>query len=119
VNERSRIQELVQSSKLFVLPSKNEGFARAVAEAMACGLPCIVSDIPNMRELYGGAAVFVPVGDHTTLAEEIVNLLADAPTRLRMGQSSRAQARKFQWDNVARITAATFAASPNKRTGQG
>jgi glycosyltransferase involved in cell wall biosynthesis len=114
LNEPSRIQELLHSSKLFLLPSKNEGFARAVSEAMACGLPCIISDLPNLRELYGGVAVFVPVGDHMMLAEEIIDLLADEPRCAKIGQSSRARAKEFQWDKAARITSAAFAASVAK-----
>jgi len=114
LNEPSRIQELLHSSRLFLLPSKNEGFARAVAEAMACGLPCIISDIPNLRELYQGAAVFGSVGDHLTLAKEIIDLLADESKRVAIGQSSRARAEKFQWDKVAQITSVTFAASVGK-----
>ena len=114
LNEPSRIQELLYSSKLFLFPSKNEGFARALAEAMACGLPCIVSDIPNLRELYEGAAVFVPVGDHTVLAVEIIDLLADEQKRAKIGRLSRARAKEFQWDKVARITSAAFAASVGK-----
>ena len=114
LNEPSRIQEFLHSSKLFLLPSTNEGFARAVAEAMACGLPCIVSDIPNLREVYGDAAVFVPVGDHMTLAEEIIDLLADEPRRAKIGQSSRARAKEFQWDEVARTASAAFAMSVGK-----
>ncbi len=111
LNEPSRIQELLNSSRLFLLPSTNEGFARAVAEAMACGLPCIISDIPNLREVYEGAAVFFPVGDHVTLAEEIISMLSDEPRRVKIGQSSRARATEFQWDKVAQITRAAFAAS--------
>jgi glycosyltransferase involved in cell wall biosynthesis len=114
LNEPSRIQELLRSSKLFVLPSTNEGFARAVAEAMACGLPCIISDIPNLREIYGGAAIFVPVGDHMTMAEKITSLLADERERVKIGQSSRTRAKKFRWDEVARITTVAFAGSVGK-----
>jgi glycosyltransferase involved in cell wall biosynthesis len=114
LNEPSRIQEFLHSSKLFLLPSTNEGFARAVAEAMACGLPCIISDIPNLREVYGDAAVFVPVGDHMTLAEEIISLLADEQKRAKIGQSSRARAKEFQWDKVARTASAAFAMSVGK-----
>jgi glycosyltransferase involved in cell wall biosynthesis len=118
VSEKARIRQMLQSSKIFLLPTTNEGFARAVAEAMASGLPCILSDIPNLREVYGGAAVFVPVGDHLSLAEEIIDLLADESKRVRLGQSSRAFAKRFQWDKVARITAVAFASCLNQRINE-
>ena len=111
LNDRARIQELVSSSRLFLFPSKNEGFARAVAEAMAAGLPAVISDIPNLRELYGGAAILVPVGDHKSFAAEVVKLLSDERRRNELSQSSRNRAGKFRWEKAAETTSVAFAAS--------
>ncbi len=114
LDEPSHIQQLLNSSKMFLFPSTNEGFARAVAEAMAAGVPCIISDIPNMRELYEGAAVLFPVGDHLTLAREAIDLLGDEQRRLRLAQSSRARAKEFQWNKVARTASTAFASIGNR-----
>lgn len=114
LNHRARIQELVRSSRLFVFPSKNEGFARAVAEAMAGRLPCIISDIPNMRELYGSVAILTPVDDYLSIAQQIVALLADEPRRVELGERSRALATRFTWEQAAKRTNAGFAASLRK-----
>jgi glycosyltransferase involved in cell wall biosynthesis len=43
------VVRLLNSSKLFVFPSRKEGFAQAVSQAMSCGLCCILSDIPSLR----------------------------------------------------------------------
>jgi glycosyltransferase involved in cell wall biosynthesis len=45
-----------------------EGFPNTVAEAMACGVPCVVSDAGDSRELVGGTGTVVPPGDVTRLA---------------------------------------------------
>jgi len=114
VGESSRIRELLESSKLFLFPSKNEGFARAVGEAMAGGLPCIISDIPNLRELYGGAAILVPVGDYMALATEALNLLSDDEKRLQLSEQSRDRARRFRWEKVAQTAIQAFGATNGK-----
>src|SRR3989304_1772903 len=41
-----KMAQLLKSSKMFLLPSLREGFGLAVAEAIAAGLPCIISDLP-------------------------------------------------------------------------
>jgi hypothetical protein len=71
------------------------------------------------ENLYEGEAVFVPVGNHLILAEEIINLLADEPRRAKIGQSSRARAKEFQWDKAARIASAAFAESVGKSKAGG
>jgi glycosyltransferase involved in cell wall biosynthesis len=47
----------------YVCPSEDEGFALAPVEALACGTPVVASDVPALREILGGRATLVPVGD--------------------------------------------------------
>ena len=71
VRDTNEIRKLMLASRILVLPSDEEGFARVASEAMACGVPCILSDIPGLRDIYGSAAVLVPRRDHLGLAEAI------------------------------------------------
>ncbi len=59
---------------MFVLASHREGSGYALIEALACGLPPVVSDIPSFRSLTGHGAVgtLVPVGDAEGFASGIV-----------------------------------------------
>lgn len=50
---QENISEFYRSADLFVLPSRREGLSAALIEAMASGLPCVVSDIRGNRELIG------------------------------------------------------------------
>ena len=67
--------------------SYGEGFPNVVGEAMACGVPCVVTDVGASAEIVGNLGVVVPPGDAKMLAEgleNILNMLPDLdPTELR------------------------------------
>jgi glycosyltransferase involved in cell wall biosynthesis len=100
--EDEEIVRAMGASKLFVFPSRKEGFAQAVSQAMACGLCCILSDIPPLREVYGGAAEFVPVDQPRLLARAIVRLLGAEVERADLGKRARRLAEGFSWERAAR-----------------
>jgi glycosyltransferase involved in cell wall biosynthesis len=98
-------EELVRcmnSAKLFVFPSREEGFAQAVSQAMGCGLCCILSDIPSLKEIYGDAAVFSQVEDSNALANTICSLLEAGGERIKLGRKARELAEKFSWEDVVK-----------------
>lgn len=53
-----------------------EGFSNAVGEAMACGLPCVVTDVGDSARIVADTGVVVPPGDARALAAGIQRLLA-------------------------------------------
>ena len=67
---------LMSGAAAFVFPSLYEGFGLPPLEAMACGTPAIVSDIPVHREATGGLATFVARGDVEGWAEAMEAALA-------------------------------------------
>jgi glycosyltransferase involved in cell wall biosynthesis len=91
---------LLNKAKVFVFPSRREGFAQAVSQAMACGLCCILSDIPSLRELYRDAAVYFPVDDHSVLASMILKYLQNHVLRLQMGECAERSVSKLRWEDV-------------------
>jgi glycosyltransferase involved in cell wall biosynthesis len=91
---------LLNSSKLFVFPSRKEGFAQAVSQAMGCGLCCILSDIPPLKEVYGSAAAFFPVDQHAALAERIVEFLGAEDEREMFAKRGRQLAEGFSWETT-------------------
>ncbi len=72
--------------------SYGEGFSNTVAEAMACGVPCVVTDVGDSALIVGNAGSVVPPGDHSALAAAI-QCLTDLPLEERraLGEACRAR----------------------------
>jgi glycosyltransferase involved in cell wall biosynthesis len=86
-----KLPPLLRDASLYVLPSSTEGRAKALLEAMACGLPCVVSDIPAFADIVAaGAAIAFPPGDERALADVLGGLLADPARRAGLGALGRA-----------------------------
>lgn len=99
--EWEKMPQLYQASDIFVLPSYNEGMSIALLEAMATGLPVVVTNTGGARELVDGNGVVVPWGSAEALADSLVRLITSAETRQEMGRRSQLLASQFTWDQVA------------------
>jgi len=100
--EDEELVRLMNSSRLFVFPSRQEGFAQAVSQAMGCGLCCILSDIPPLKEVYGSAAAFFPVDHPEALAERVLGLLGADDERKDLGMKAHQLAMRFSWEDTVR-----------------
>ena len=106
---QSALPALYQRAAIFVAPfveaedGDQEGLGLVVAEAMACGCPVIVGNVPATQELVGEqAGIRVSATDHFQLARAIVALLQDGEGRARMSHHAREHVvRHYSWDAVA------------------
>ena len=91
MGERQDVPRLLRAMDVFVLTSRSEGMPNAVMEAMASGLPCVVTDTGGCRELVanGETGYVVPVGAVDALADKVLHLLANDEVRRNMGQQAR------------------------------
>ena len=88
--------ERVAGWSLFVYSTtEREGLGNSVVEALAAGVPCVVSDLPMMREIDGGAGlmVFFRAADERDCAEKIIAGLRDRPWRNRVAAAGREHVR--------------------------
>jgi glycosyltransferase involved in cell wall biosynthesis len=88
---------------VFVAPSRYEPFGLAALEAALAGCALVLGDIPTLRELWTGAALFVPPDDREQLAHVLGLLIADDELRATFGQLAQKRAVTF---SPARMTAA-------------
>ncbi|HEV2112011.1 MAG TPA: glycosyltransferase [Gammaproteobacteria bacterium] len=90
VGERQDMPALLNAMDICVSSSRAEGFPNAVGEAMACGLPCVVTDVGASAELVGDTGRVVPARAPEALASATLDLLnAGSEARSKMGIAAR------------------------------
>jgi glycosyltransferase involved in cell wall biosynthesis len=85
---------LYRGASVFVYPSLFEGFGMPVLEAMACGVPCVVSSHPSLDEACGDAAVRVDPRDAAEIAQGIGQALEQRDALAARGAE---HVRSFTW----------------------
>jgi glycosyltransferase involved in cell wall biosynthesis len=99
-----RMPDVYREADLFIFPSRSEGMPKAVLEAMACGCPLLLYDIPGCRELVdeGKNGFLVEPGSLSRLVDAIRHLAREPGSVQRLGEESRRMVeRRLTWDAVA------------------
>lgn len=86
------LRDLYQQADLLVLPTRADCFSLAGLEAMACGLPIVVTPVGGVAELFtdGREGLFVPPDDGRALGDAVLSLLDHPEHRRAMGAAARA-----------------------------
>ena len=100
---------LYSGAALAAFPSLHEGFGIVAVEAMACGVPLVVSDAGALREVVGDAALVIPSPrDVEALAEAMTRLWRDAELRRELRRRGLQLSQRFRPETVARQTLALY-----------
>ena len=98
--DKNELLDYYQSSDIFILPSKKEGMPNVVLEAMASGLPIIMTSCEGSKELVQENGYAVPLNQFT---EKLICLCNDDILRLKMGERSRQIVKEqFRWEIIAK-----------------
>jgi glycosyltransferase involved in cell wall biosynthesis len=92
-----------------VLASLYEGFGLPPLEAMALGVPVLVSRAASLPEVCGDAALYCDPESVPDIARGLVTLLTDEAERARLAAAGPVQARRFDWERCADATSAVIA----------
>lgn len=99
---RTDVPEILQISDIYLFPSKREGLSVALMEAMATGLPCLVSDIRGNTDLIDqnkGGFIFQH-GNETSILKSMQKLVSDSLLRERMGKYNLQKIKTFDKKEV-------------------
>jgi len=102
---RDDISELCEASDIFLLPSLQEGLSVALMEAMASGLPCIVSDIRGNSDLItdGGGGFCIDYRDVNEWAEKIALLASDKKMQKEMAEVNRKRIKGYSIEKIGEL----------------
>ncbi|HTP40137.1 MAG TPA: glycosyltransferase family 4 protein [Steroidobacteraceae bacterium] len=103
---QARLPELMRGADVFVFPTLVEGLGMVVIEAMACGLPVIVTPSGPDEIVRDGVDGFVvPIRDSAAIADRLERLRADPGLRARMGAAALQRAAEWSWSRYAHAAA--------------
>jgi glycosyltransferase involved in cell wall biosynthesis len=105
VGFRNDVIEIYKMADAFVFPSKREGLSLALMEAMASGLPCIVSDIRGNRDLIENNKGGIHISGNSVfeLEEAIRKIMTSIPLRQKMRDYNIRRIQEFSLENVSDI----------------
>jgi glycosyltransferase involved in cell wall biosynthesis len=95
---RPELTAQMQRASIFAAPARYEPFGLSVLEAAACGCALALSDIPSLRELWQGAALFVAAGDRDAWRNALQRLARDHGQRMQLQRSALMRARRYSLD---------------------
>lgn len=96
-----QLRALYRTAKLFIFPSKHEGFGLPVLEAMSCGAPVIGANNTSIPEVIGNEEALFDASNAESISAKMQQVLQDEELLLKLAELSRIQAAKFSWDKTA------------------
>ena len=100
--EHSKLVKYYHEADIFVLPSLNEGMSNTVLEAMACGLPLIVTDVGGTSELIKENGFVVSKRNSLAIKDVVSKFLENRRLLSTMGRISRYLAQEMSWKEVVK-----------------
>ena len=108
----NKVPNILNQSKIFVMPTLRDGFEIALMEAVACGIPSITTRAYERKEIYRDLVTFTALNDSFDLAKKIICLIENWEECYKKAQKASEVVReKFSWDLIAKEYLKVFKAS--------
>ena len=99
-----QLPAIYRCAELLLVPSWDEGFGLPVLEAMASGVPVVVSNRGALPEVAGDAGLIVDPRDHAAMAKAVAEVLKRPLLHAQLREAGLQRARQFTWEAMARRT---------------
>ncbi len=87
--QASGLDKIIREYDLYIMSSAYEGFSLSVLEAMAAGMPLLLSDIPSFKEQCGDAAIYFNLTNQSDFIDKLSVLMQDTERRETLGSSAK------------------------------
>lgn len=91
----SELLSWFERAAIYALPARYEPFGLSILEAALAGCALVLGDIPSLRELWDGAAIFVPPNEPETLEDALKELISSAAWRAGLASQARRLATRY------------------------
>lgn len=95
---------IFNAASAFIFPSKHEGFGIPVVQALACGLPSAISDLPVLREVIDESALYFNPNNRRSITAAMNRIIKDKELRRELSERGLKQAHNFSWEKCAAET---------------
>jgi glycosyltransferase involved in cell wall biosynthesis len=106
--EDQSLAALYSGAEFLLYTSLKEGFGLPVLEALACGCPVVTSEGSVLEEVGGPGVLAVDPSSLAGIETACRRLLTDRPTREALSAAGREHARRFTWEETARLSVAAW-----------
>ena len=96
--EKEELWKIYLASDLFVMPSINEGMPNVLLEALGCGIPCLGSDIPGIRDILCHEVLMFDPLDEKAIADKVRQFFSDDQHSKDIIQLCRERKKTFVFD---------------------
>jgi glycosyltransferase involved in cell wall biosynthesis len=105
VRDHRKVLQILKNSYIFCLPSTVEGFGISTIEALACGVPAIVADIPINHEVtHDRGAMFFQSENPKDLCNKMYSLLINKSMYRRLKNETKKIAKRYDWQAISEQT---------------
>ncbi len=100
--DQHALAERMATAAIYALPAKYEPFGLSVLEAALSGCALVLGDIPSLRELWDGAAMFAPPDDPDLLSAQLRHCIEQPVVRRELARRARLRAKRYTVEKMAK-----------------